>query len=66
MNIRHVLGSGATIPVILLLVWAVAAHFGLLDVRLWSSPELVAAGGWGALRDGTLLAALGASLTRDV
>jgi sulfonate transport system permease protein len=65
-RIRHALGSGATIPVIQLLAWAAAAHFGLLDVRLWSSPELVALGGWGALRDGTLLAALGASLTRDV
>ena len=65
-RIRHALGSGATIPVILLLAWTGAAHFGLLDVRLWSSPELVVLGGWVALRDGTLLAALGASLTRDI
>jgi sulfonate transport system permease protein len=64
-RVRHMLGSGATIPVILLLAWAGAVHFGFLDVRLWSSPELVAAGGWAALRDGTLLAALGASLKRD-
>ena len=64
-RIRHALGSGATIPVILLLAWAGAVHFGFLDARLWSSPELVAAGGWTALRDGTLLAALSASLKRD-
>jgi sulfonate transport system permease protein len=64
--IRHALGSGATIPLILLLAWAGAVHFGLLDVRLWSSPEQVLAGGWGALRDGSLLAALGASLRRDL
>jgi sulfonate transport system permease protein len=63
---RHALGSGVTIPVVLLLTWAAAVHFGFLDVRLWSSPELVAAGGLGALWDGTLLTALGASLTRDL
>jgi sulfonate transport system permease protein len=63
---RHALGSGATIPVIILLAWAGAVHLGLLDVRLWSSPELVAAGGLKALWDGTLLRALRASLTRDI
>jgi sulfonate transport system permease protein len=65
-RIRHILGSGATIPVLLLLAWAGAAHFDLLDVRLWSSPEQVVASGWNVLHDGTLLQALGASLTRDV
>jgi len=64
--IRHALGSGATIPLILLLAWAGAVHFGFLDARLWSSPEQVLAGGWGALRDGSLLAALSASLRRDL
>jgi sulfonate transport system permease protein len=64
--LRYSLGSGATIPVMLMLAWAVATHFGLLDERLWSSPQQVLAGGWGVLRDGTLLGALKASLARDL
>jgi len=65
-RLLHILGSGSILPLLLLSVWAVAAHFGVLDVRLWSSPELVLRGGWAALRDGSLGAALAASLKRDV
>jgi sulfonate transport system permease protein len=46
--------------------WAAAVHLGLLDMRLWSSPELVLEGAWTALRDGSLVTALGASLKRDL
>jgi sulfonate transport system permease protein len=63
---RQWLGSGAALPLLLLSLWAACVHLGLLDVRLWSSPELVLASGWEALRDGTLLTALGASLKRDL
>ena len=63
---RHALGSGAVLPILLLSSWAAAVHFGLLDVRIWSSPELVFASGWTALRDGSLAAALLASLKRDL
>jgi sulfonate transport system permease protein len=63
---RHFLGSGAVLPILLVSIWAGTVHFGLLDVRLWSSPELVLAGGWAALRDGSLAAALMASLKRDL
>ncbi|HEY4078820.1 MAG TPA: ABC transporter permease [Rhizomicrobium sp.] len=62
----HALGSGVTIPVLLLIGWGAAAHFGLLDVRLWSSPLLVLEGGWNAVRDGSLAGALIASLKRDL
>jgi sulfonate transport system permease protein len=63
---RRVLGSGVVLPILLLSTWAASVHFGLLDVRLWSSPELVLAGGWAVLRDGSLAAALMASLKRDL
>ena len=53
-------------PILVLLAWSVATHFGWLDVRLWSSPELVLQGGWSALRDGSLAAALKASLARNL
>ena len=65
-KILHVLGSGLTIPAVLLIGWAVAAHFGFLDVRLWSSPAQVLEGGWSAVHDGSLAAALVASLKRDL
>jgi sulfonate transport system permease protein len=64
--LSHALGSGAVLPILLLSSWAAAVHFGLLDVRIWSSPELVLASGWTALRDGSLAAALLASLKRDL
>jgi len=63
---RRVLGSGAVLPILLLSIWAASVHFGLLDVRLWSSPELVLAGGWAVLRDGSLATALMASMKRDL
>jgi sulfonate transport system permease protein len=61
-----ILGSGAVLPILLLSAWAGAVHAGLLDVRLWSSPELVLTSAWAALRDGSLAAALAASLKRDL
>jgi sulfonate transport system permease protein len=65
-RLRHALGSGATIPLIILLAWTIATHAGWLDVRLWSSPDLVLKAGWEGLRDGSLPAALSASLKRDL
>src|SRR5580704_597673 len=65
-RLRHLLGSGATLPVAILLVWGLATHFGWLDVRLWSSPWLVLQSGWTALQDGSLIVALKASLMRDL
>jgi sulfonate transport system permease protein len=65
-RLRHALGSGATLPLVILLGWTLATHFGWLDVRLWSSPGLVLNAAWEGLRDGTLPAALGASLQRDL
>jgi sulfonate transport system permease protein len=64
--LRNILGSGGVLPVLLLAGWAAAVHLGFLDVRIWSSPELVIRGGWTALQDGSLLAALAASLERDL
>ena len=64
--VRHMLSSGLVLPVLLITAWAAAVHLGWLDVRLWSSPEQVLTGGWAALRDGTLVAALAASLQRDL
>jgi len=65
-TLRHSLGSGAILPLLILLAWEGCTCFGLLDVRLWSSPLLVAAGAWTALGDGSLAAALKASLSRDL
>jgi sulfonate transport system permease protein len=65
-SVRRVLGSGIVLPILLIGSWAVSVHLGLLDVRLWSSPELVLIAGWAALRDGSLVAALAASLKRDL
>jgi sulfonate transport system permease protein len=65
-RLRSLLGSGATLPALILLGWWLATHFGWLDVRLWSSPGLVLESGWAGLRDGSLIAALKASLTRDL
>lgn len=65
-RLRHWLGSGATLPLAVLSAWALAVHLGWLDVRLWSSPERVLRAGWQALRDGSLPAALGMSLKRDL
>lgn len=65
-RLRFVLGSGATLPVAIVAIWGLATHFGWLDLRLWSSPELVLQSGWTALQDGSLIAALKASLLRDL
>ena len=62
--VRH--SAGFVLPVLLIAGWGLSVHFGVLDARLWSSPELVMAGGWAALRDGSLAAALEASLKRDL
>lgn len=65
-SVRRFLGSGIILPLLLIAAWGASVRLGLLDVRLWSSPELVMAGGWAALRDGSLVAALSASLKRDL
>jgi len=61
-----ILGSGAVLPVLLLLGWVASVRLGLLDTRLWSSPEQVLVSAWTVLQDGTLMAALAASLQRDL
>ncbi|MCW1806602.1 ABC transporter permease [Brachybacterium squillarum] len=53
-------------PLLVLLVWQVAASAGLLDPRLLTGPDVVAATGWGRLQDGTLATHVGASLSRAV
>ena len=58
--------DGAVLPFVLLLSWTVAVHLGWLDVRLWSSPDLVLKAAWQGIRDGSLAAALAASLKRDL
>ena len=58
-------GAGFVLPVLMIAGWGLSVHFGVLDARLWSSPELVLASGWAALQDGSLAAALMASLKRD-
>ncbi len=60
------LGSGATLPVLLLLSWELGAGSGVLDTRLWSSPLGVLQGAIASLADGTLPAAVAASLRRDL
>ena len=66
ISLRRALGSGAVLPLLLLCIWAAAVHLGLLDVRLWSSPELVLKASWMVLRDGSLAEALRSSLERDL
>ena len=63
---RRLPGSGAVLPFLILASWGATVHFGLLDERVWSSPGLVLKGGWQALSDGSLFAALAASLKRDL
>jgi sulfonate transport system permease protein len=65
-RLRSILGSGAVLPLLLLLSWAAAVQLGLLDIRLWSSPEQVLTSAWTVLRDGSLAIALIASLKRDL
>ena len=65
-RLRHMLGSGAVLPLLLLLSWAVSVRLGLLDARLWSSPQQVLASAWTVLQDGSLATALAASLKRDL
>ncbi|MFC4137786.1 MULTISPECIES: ABC transporter permease [unclassified Microbacterium] len=53
-------------PLFILAVWEAAALLGLLDPRLLSGPETVAATGWRLIVDGTLAEHIGASLWRAV
>lgn len=65
-RLGSVLGSGIILPLSLILGWAAGVQFGLLDARLWSSPQQVLAGAWAVLQDGSLATALRASLKRDL
>jgi sulfonate transport system permease protein len=60
------LGSGWTLPLLLLGIWAASVKSGLLDPRLWASPEMVATAAIEQLRDGALPTDLWASLKRDI
>jgi len=48
---------GAIIPVLFLVVWEAASRTGLLTLETLSRPSEIFAGGYGALRDGSLLLA---------
>jgi sulfonate transport system permease protein len=43
------------LPVVLLIVWEIAARAGLITARLMPAPSTIAAAGWTALMDGTLI-----------
>jgi len=43
------------LPVVLVVVWEIAARAGLLSSRVLPAPSAVALAGWSSLRDGTLL-----------
>lgn len=43
------------LPVVLLFLWEIAARTGLITARLMPAPSTVAAAGWAALTDGTLI-----------
>lgn len=65
-RLEKTLGSGIVFPLLLLIAWDLSIRHGLLDTRIWASPEAVVATAREELRDGSLIAALGASLRRDV
>lgn len=60
------LGSGVTLPLLILAAWYLGVHDGFLDPRIWASPEGVIATAREQLTDGSLYEALGASLKRDL
>jgi sulfonate transport system permease protein len=43
------------LPVVLLLLWEIAARAGLITARLMPAPSTIALAGWNALMDGTLV-----------
>ena len=53
-------------PLLLLLLWEVAARSGWMDTRIFSSPSGVARLAWGMLLDGSLLAHFEATMVRFV
>jgi sulfonate transport system permease protein len=57
---------GVVLPVIGLAVWALSVRFDLVNTRVLVSPAKVLAFFLAELHEGTLLRALGASLTRDL
>jgi len=59
-------GRPYVIPVLLLLVWEITAHSGLVDSKFVPSLEAVARRGWAEIGDGDLGSDLLASLRRDM
>ena len=43
------------LPVVLLILWEIAARTGLITARLMPAPSTIAVAGWTALMDGTLI-----------
>lgn len=43
------------LPVVLLILWEIAARAGLITARLMPAPSTIAVAGWNALMDGTLV-----------
>jgi sulfonate transport system permease protein len=58
------LGSGYTLPILVLVAWAVSVQAGWLDHRLWASPQSVVAAATVQVADGSLARDLVASLER--
>ncbi|SFM35216.1 ABC transporter permease [Methylobacterium pseudosasicola] len=57
---------GLTLPVLLLVVWEVASHAGLVDPRFLPPLERLAGTAWREATEGRLLGDLAASLARDL
>ena len=64
-RIEKYLGSGIVFPILLLIAWDLSVRHGLLDARIWASPEAVVATAREQFHNGSLLEPLGASLRRD-
>jgi len=60
------IGRGLALPVLILVAWETASRTGLVDPKLLPPIEDVISRGWQDFASGTLLAALGASLGRDL
>lgn len=58
------LGSGYTLPVLVVAVWVVSVKIGLLDPRIWATPDAVIAAAIAEIADGSLFIDLVASLRR--
>ncbi|MBO0979619.1 ABC transporter permease [Microbacterium sp. SD291] len=61
---RSLPGARLLGPLLVVVVWQAASSLGLLDPRLLTGPDAVAARAWTLIADGTLAEHVGASLSR--